>query len=73
MNNSENHYFAARSVLRPVSIETPSGPQREIPLLSGVSFSVPSTPPSLPIPRSAAKPTPRRIPAAILFERRGAK
>jgi hypothetical protein len=77
MNNSENHYFAARNTSSaPVSIETPSGPQREKFLFyRGVSaFSVPIN------ATIAADSTiqlqnqlPEEIPAAILFERRGAQ
>jgi len=77
MNNSENHYFAARRTSSaPISVETPSGPQHEKFLFyRGVSaFSV-------PINATVASDStihlqnqlPEEIPAAILFERRGAQ
>ena len=74
LDGSGNHYFAARNTSSAsLSVETPSGPQREKFLFyRGVSaFSV-------PIDATAADSTihlqnrlPDEIPAAILFERRG--
>jgi hypothetical protein len=77
MNNSENHYFAARNTSSaPVSIETPSGPQREkFIFYRGVSaFSVPiiatiNADSNIHLQNQL----PEEIPAAILFERRGAQ
>ena len=76
-DNSENHYFAARNTsATPLSVETPSGPQREKFLFyRGVSaFSVPinatvAADSSIHLQNQFAD----EIPAAILFERRGAQ
>ena len=76
-DHSDNHYFAARTTSSaPLSVETPSGPQRERFLFyRGVSaFSV-------PINATVAGDSivhlqnqlSEEIPAAILFERRGAQ
>jgi hypothetical protein len=76
-DNSGNHYFAARNAsAAPLSIETPSGPQREKFLFyRGVSAI------SVPINATVAADSTihlqnqlsEEIPAAILFERRGAQ
>jgi hypothetical protein len=76
-DNSDNHYFAARSTSStPLSVETPSGPQCEKFLFyRGVSaFSIPITANVTPdstihLQNQFAD----EIPAAILFERRGAQ
>jgi hypothetical protein len=76
-DNSENHYFAARNTSStPLSVETPSGPQREKFLFyRGVSaFSVPvnatvAADSTIHLQNQSAD----EIPAAILFERRGAQ
>jgi hypothetical protein len=76
-DNSGNHYFAARNIsAASLSVETPSGPQREKFLFyRGVS--------AITVPINAAvaadstihleNQMPDEIPAAILFERRGAQ
>ena len=76
-DNSGNNYFAARNAsAAPLAIETPSGPQREKFLFyRGVS--------AMPVPINAAvapdstvhleNQFAEEIPAAILFERRGAQ
>jgi hypothetical protein len=76
-DKSDNHYFAARNTSSaPLSVETPSGPQREKFLFyRGVSAI------SVPINATIAADStirlqnelPEEIPAAILFERRGAQ
>jgi hypothetical protein len=76
-DNSENHYFAARNTSStPLSVQTPSGPQREKFLFyRGVSaFSVPvnatfAADSTIHLQNQFAD----EIPAAILFERRGAQ
>jgi hypothetical protein len=76
-DNSDNHYFAARTTSSaPLSVETPSGPQREKFLFyRGVSaFSVPvnatfAADSTIHLQNQFAD----EIPAAILFERRGAQ
>ena len=76
-DNSGNHYFAARNTSSaPLFVETPSGPQREKFLFyRGVSaFSIPIT--ANVAPDSAIHLQNQfadEIPAAILFERRGAQ
>lgn len=76
-DNSGNHYFAARNTSAALlSTETPSGPQREKFLFyRGVSaFSVPIN--ATVSPDSTIhlqNQMPDEIPAAILFERRGAR
>jgi len=76
-DNSDNHYFAARSTSSAsLFVETPSGPQREKFLFyRGVSaFSIPIT--ANVAPDSAIhlqNQFAEEIPAAILFERRGAQ
>jgi hypothetical protein len=76
-DNSENHYFAARKTSSAsLFVETPSGPQREKFLFyRGVSAL------SVPVNATVAADStihlqnqmPDEIPAAILFERRGAQ
>jgi hypothetical protein len=76
-DNSGNHYFAARNTSSAsISVETPSGPQREKFLFyRGVSAL------SVPIDATVAADSTihlqnqmsEEIPAAILFERRGAQ
>jgi hypothetical protein len=76
-DNSQNHYFAARNTSSAsVSVETPSGPQREKFLFyRGVSAI------AVPVNATVAADStihlqnqlPDEIPAAILFERRGAR
>lgn len=76
-DNSGNHYFAARNTsAASLSVETPSGPQREKFLFyRGVSaFSVPinatvSADSTIHLQNQMSD----EIPVAILFERRGAK
>jgi len=76
-DNSGNHYFAARNTsAAPLSVESPSGPQREKFLFyRGVSaFSVPinatvTADSTIHLQNIMSE----EIPAAILFERRGAK
>jgi hypothetical protein len=76
-DNSGNHYFAARNTSSaPLSVETPSGPQAEKFLFyRGVSaFSVPID--ATVAPDSTIhlqNQLSEEIPAAILFERRGAQ
>jgi hypothetical protein len=76
-DNSENHYFAARNTSSAsLFVETPSGPQREKFLFyRGVSaISVPIS--ATVAPDSTVKLQNQmsdEIPAAILFERRGAQ
>ena len=76
-DHSDHHYFAARTTSSaPLSVETPSGPQREKFLFyRGVSAL------SVPIDATVAADSTihlqnqmsEEIPAAILFERRGAQ
>ena len=76
-DNSDNHYFAARNTsAASLSVETPSGPQREKFLFyRGVSaFSVPinatvTADSTIHLQNQLSE----EIPAAILFERRGAQ
>jgi hypothetical protein len=76
-DNAQNHYFAARATSStPLSVETPSGPQREKFLFyRGVSaFSVPvnatvAADSTIHLQNQLSE----EIPAAILFERRGAE
>jgi hypothetical protein len=76
-DNSQNHYFAARNTSSAaVSIETPSGPQREKFLfyrgVSAISVPINATVTADSTIHLQNRLT-EEIPAAILFERRGAQ
>jgi hypothetical protein len=75
-DNSQNHYFAARETSSAsLLVETPSGPQREKFLFyRGVSaFSAPITATVADSTVHLQNQLSEEIPAAILFERRGAQ
>jgi hypothetical protein len=76
-DNSQNHYFAARNTSStPLSVETPSGPQHEKFLfyrgVSAISVPIDATVTADSTIHLQNQLT-EEIPAAILFERRGAQ